>query len=188
MSEAIVVMYDVSMSVPIGLRALFNEALQDANAAVVGMLCEGKIPMERWRFEGSLPNFHQAEKSVTILKIGMPRASRPYFPDATPLGSVEQEKCGEISKHFPRTGFNHKQSYIELGKAEAAELLQKSGATSMNLIVVSDFVEGPAIEGQSGWDDTINRYLTSYMEDTRFSASWAKNGRMKIRLIQLRRR
>lgn len=189
---AVAIVYDVSGSIPQGLGRSFAEALADANESVVGIVCQGKAPGSRWRGEGQPPKFAQAEKSLAILKIGAPRKTQPYFTELTQLGKVERDSCDRIAEHLPKTGFNHPLSYIELGKAEATSVLQESarrdGATTTYLVVVSDFKEGPAKDPIPEWDAAVNQYLTSFVEETRFSAYWTTNSLLKIRVIEVKRR
>lgn len=186
--EGVAVVYDVSESVPLALQRDFTDAIGDANGAVVGILCTGKVATDRWSAEGAVPNFHEAEKLAVILRIGAPAATPPFFPEVTPVGAVARDQCQAIGSRLPAEGFKHQLSYIELGKAEAAGLLRQMDVTDRYMIVVSDFVEGQAKRPNVEWDRAVDRYLTTYVEETVFSAHWKRNSRLKVRVIKLKDR
>jgi hypothetical protein len=182
--HGIVIVFDVSGSVRTGLGPRIDEALADVRAALNGILCTGTFAPERWSIRGRVPDLHTVDKDVTVLKVGTPNRQRPYF-EAISLGKVDRSNCGGVGGAVPRE-FNHRQSYLELGKAEAVRLLGDKKLTPMYLIMVSDFVEGPDVRGPSEWSDAVNTYTTANTEGALFSASWAPNDRLKLRIIEVK--
>ena len=184
-SAAVALVYDVSGSMPRGLEKVFAAGLADANDAVVTLVCGGQVAADRWNFEGAAPGLADLDRTVVVLRIGAPKHEPPYFPDRTILGRVEPEQCPRIAETLPTRGFNHPLSYIELGKAEAADALRAIEADRRFLVIVSDFVEGQAMAPNPKWDEAVNRFLTSHTQVTTFSAHWRPNGHLKLRVVEL---
>jgi len=195
--KGLVVIYDVSQSIPellMSAKNRFNAAINAANDAVDKLIRSEQIDPDNWETAEKPESdcLKGGVNKILLIKMGEPNAANPFFA-AEPIELDGLRQKLPFSPSDFKDGF----TYIELAKAVAAEFLESAfnqegigtRPPELYLLVVSDFQQSKLTRRSSNdWAGFVNNFDGKYNERKLLSANWKELKDFRIQLTKLERR